>query len=369
MDFQVPREPLLRALQLLQNIVEPRQTLPILANVLIEARESGLRLAATDLEVGARVAVPGTVARSGAITLAARKLVELVRELPAQPVAFTLLDNGGVKLTCGGAQFRLVGLPADEYPPLDVDAVGGTLGVEAGLLRTMVGRTSYAMSQDESRPFLNGLYLAARKGELRLVATDGHRLALARSPVDTDAEMAGIVPRKAVQELTRVLGGAERVELAVGDSKFFVRTEGFDLVSKLVEGQFPNYEQVIPKSSPLRLGVEREPLLAAIRRVAVVADDRTRPVRLTASEGQVRLSAQSQELGEAEETLPADFRGDEVAIGFNARYLLDALGPMDRPWTVIGLKDGLSPGVLHGAADKDAAPDDAYRCVIMPMRM
>jgi DNA polymerase-3 subunit beta len=309
------------------------------------------------------------VTRTGAITLAARKLVELVRELPAQPVAFSLLDNGGVKVTCGGAQFRLVGLPADEYPPLDVDTVGGTFGVEAGLLRTMVGRTSYAMSQDESRPFLNGLYLAVRKGELRLVATDGHRLALARSPVDADVEMAGIVPRKAVQELTRVLGGAERVELAVGESKFFVRTEGFDLVSKLVEGQFPNYEQVIPKSSPLRLGVEREPLLAAIRRVAVVADDRTRPVRLTASDRQVRLSAQSQELGEAEETLAADFRGDEVAIGFNARYLLDALGPMDRPWTVMGLKDGLSPGVLHGATDKDAAPDDTYRCVIMPMRM
>jgi DNA polymerase III subunit beta len=159
------------------------------------------------------------------------------------------------------------------------------------------------------------------------------------------------------------------VDLAVGESKFFVRTEGFELVSKLVEGQFPNYEQVIPKSSPLRLVVEREPLLAAIRRVAVVADDRTRPVKLTASTGQLRLSAQSQELGEAEETLPADYQGDELTIGFNARYVLDALGPMDHPWTVIGVKDGLSPGVLLGASDKDAAPDDAYRCVIMPMRM
>ena len=369
MDFQVAREPLLRALQLLQNIVEPRQTLPILANVLIEAREQGLRLAATDLEVGARVAVPGTVTRIGAITLAARKLVELVRELPAEPVTFSLLDNGGVRLTCGRASFKLVGLPADEYPPLDVDGMGGTLGVEAGLLRSMVGRTSYAMSQDESRPFLNGLYLSAKKQELRLVATDGHRLALARSAVDADVEMTGIVPRKAVQELTRVLGGAERVDLAVGESKFFVRTEGFELVSKLVEGQFPNYEQVIPKSSPLRLVVERESLLAAIRRVAVVADDRTRPVRLTAAEGRLRLWAQSQELGEAEETLPAEFGGDETTIGFNARYLLDALGPMDRPWTVIGLKDGLSPGVLLGATEKDAPPDDAYRCVIMPMRM
>jgi DNA polymerase-3 subunit beta len=369
MDFQVAREPLLRALQLLQNIVEPRQTLPILANVLIDARGDGLRLAATDLEVGARVTVPATVARAGAITLAARKLVELVRELPAQPVAFSLLDNGWVKVTCGGARFSLVGLPAEEYPALDVDGVEGTLKVDAGLLRTMVSRTSYAMSQDESRPFLNGLYLVARKQELRLVATDGHRLALARSAVASDVDMTGIVPRKAVHELGRVLSGAETVGLAVGESKFFVRTEGFELVSKLVEGQFPNYEQVIPKTSPLRLLVEREPLVAAIRRVAVVADDRTRPVRLTASAGQLRLSAQSQELGEAEETLPAEFQGDELAIGFNARYVLDAVGAMEHPWTVMGLKDGLSPGVLLGAADKEGAPDESYRCVIMPMRM
>ena len=204
------------------------------------------------------------------------------------------------------------------------------------------------MSQDESRPFLNGLYLIARKQELRLVATDGHRLALARSAVDADVEMAGIVPRKAVQEITRVLGGAERVDLAVGESKFYVRTEGFELVSKLVEGQFPNYEQVIPKSSPLRLVVEREPLLAAIRRVAVVADDRTRPVRLTASAGQVRLSAQSQELGEAEETLPAEFerRGadDRLQCPLRARCARPDGSSVDRRGAERRLEPGRSSG-------------------------
>lgn len=368
MNFQVPRDPFLRALQLLQNIVEPRQTLPILANVLIEARDGLLRLAATDLEVGARVAVPATVSHPGSITLPARKLVELVRELPSKPVAVSLRDNGWVDLQCEKGKFRLVGLPAEEYPAVDLALAEGSLGVDGGLLRTLVGRTSYAMSVDESRPFLNGLYLVARNRELRLVATDGHRLALARTAVQTDGEMAGIVPRKAVQELTRVLGNAERVDLSIGESKFFVRTEGFELVSKLVEGQFPNYEQVIPKSSPVQVVVEREPLLAAIRRVAVIADDRTRPVRLTLAEGEVRLSAQSQELGEAEEALPASGRGD-VTIGFNARYLVDALGPMDGAWTVIGLKDGLSPGVFLSAAERESAPDESYRCVIMPMRM
>jgi len=290
MEVQVAREPFLRALQLVQNIVESRQTLPILANVLIEAREDGLRIAATDLEVGARVAVPATVARPGGITLAARKLLELVRELPAQPIQLVLGESGWIQLVCGTASFRLVGLPAEEYPPLDMDGADGWVAVDGARLRAMLTRTSYAMSQDESRPFLNGLYLVLRKRELRVVGTDGHRLALARAEVDTDDEMAGIVPRKAVQEMGRVLGASEGAALAVRENQFFLRTPGFVLASKLIEGQFPNYEQVLPKAHPRRLTVEREPLIASLRRVSVVADDRTRPIRLTAGPGSLRLS-------------------------------------------------------------------------------
>jgi DNA polymerase-3 subunit beta len=363
MDVQVAREPFLRALQLVQNIVEPRQTLPILANVLIEAGEDGLRVAATDLEVGARVAVPATVARPGGVTLAARKLVELVRELPAQPIGLTLRENGWVQLVCGTASFRLVGLPADEYPPLDMDGAEGWVAVDGGRLRTVLSRTSYAMSQDESRPFLNGLYVVLQKRELRVVATDGHRLALARLEVEGEGDMAGIVPRKAVQEMGRVLGGAEGAALAIRGSQFFLRTPGFVLTSKLVEGQFPNYEQVLPKAHPRRLTVAREALIAALRRVSVVADDRTRPVRLTATAGSVRLAASSQELGEAEESLAAEFAGEELAIGFNARYLLDAITPMEGERVVVELKDGLSPGVFKTAGD------ESHLCVIMPMRM
>ena len=234
MEVQVAREPFLRALQLVQNIVEPRQTLPILANVLIEAREDGLRIAATDLEVGVRVAVPATITRVGSVTLAARKLLELVRELPAQPIGLALRDSGWVQLVCGTASFRLVGLPAEEYPPLEMDGADGWVGVDGAALRTMLTRTSYAMSQDESRPFLNGVYLVLKMRELRLVATDGHRLALARLDVEADGEMAGIVPRKAVQEMSRVLGAVEGTALAVRDNQFFLRTPGFVLASKLI---------------------------------------------------------------------------------------------------------------------------------------
>jgi DNA polymerase-3 subunit beta len=363
MELQVPRDPFLRALQLVHNLVESRQTLPILANVLVEAREDGLRLAATDLEVSARVSVPATVARPGAVTLAARKLVELVRELPAQPVTLALRESGWVQLTCGTAAFRLVGLPAEEYPPLEMDATEGWVAVDGARLRTLLTRTAYAMSVDESRPFLNGVHLALRKGELRLVATDGHRLALARLPVESDAELTGIVPRKAVQEMGRVLGAAEGAALALRDNQFFLRTPGFVLASKLVEGQFPNYEQVLPKAHPRHLTVEREALIAAIRRVSVVADDRTRPVRFTVGAGALRLSASSQELGEADETLAAESAGEELLIGFNARYVLEAIGPLEGDQVVIELKDGLSPGVFRSRQDESSL------CVIMPMRI
>jgi DNA polymerase-3 subunit beta len=363
MELQVARDPFLRALQLVQNIVETRQTLPILANVLIDAQEGGLHVAATDLEVGVRVTVPATIVRPGAITLAARKLLELVRELPAQPVTLKLQENGWVQLLCGAAAFRLVGLPAEEYPPLETGDAEGWVSIDGGRLRSLLARTAYAMSQDESRPFLNGVYMLVRKGELRLVATDGHRLALARVTVEAEGEMSGIVPRKAVGEMGRVLSGNEAASLALRENQFLLRTPGFVLVSKLVEGTFPSYEQVLPKAHPRRLTIEREPLIAALRRVSVVADDRTRPIRLTAAPGALRLAASSQELGEAEEVLPAEFTGEELPIGFNTRYILDALVPMDCERVVIDLKDSLSPGVFKSAADED------HLCVIMPMRI
>jgi DNA polymerase-3 subunit beta len=363
MELQVARDPFLRALQLVQNIVETRQTLPILANVLIDAQEGGLQVAATDLEVGVRVAVPATIGRPGAVTLAARKLLELVRELPAQPVTLKLQENGWVQLLCGAAAFRLVGLPAEEYPPLETGDSEGWVSVDGGRLRALLARTSYAMSQDESRPFLNGVYMLVRKGELRVVATDGHRLALARLTVEADGEMAGIVPRKAVGEMSRVLSGSETASLALRENQFLLRTPGFVLVSKLVEGTFPSYEQVLPKAHPRRLTIARELLISALRRVSVVADDRTRPIRLTAAPGALRLAASSQELGEAEEVLPAEFAGEELPIGFNTRYILDALVPMEGERVVIELKDSLSPGVFKSAADED------HLCVIMPMRI
>jgi DNA polymerase-3 subunit beta len=370
MNVRLAREPFLRALQLVQTIVESRQTLPILSNVLLETQESGLRLLATDLEVGVRVTLPAAVKTPGAITLGARKLLEIVRELQAaEEVTLASRENSGVELQSGRARFKLVGLPADEFPPLALDSAGAGIPVDGARLRAMLTRTAFAMSQDESRPFLNGIFLTLKQRDLRFVATDGHRLALTKTEVDSGEEMSGIVPRKAVQELGRVLGSADQVALAVRDSQFFVRTQGFELASKLVEGAFPAYEQVLPKAHPRRLVVERELLIAGLRRVSVVADDRTKPVTMVAGAALedggrgLRLKALSQELGDAAEELPAEFAGEELAIGFNARYLLEALAPMEGERVVIELKDALSPGVVKSLGDEQNL------CVIMPMRI
>jgi DNA polymerase-3 subunit beta len=364
MNVLLAREPFLRALQLVQTIVESRQTLPILSNVLLEAQGSGLRLLATDLEVGVRVTLPAAVKTPGAVTLGARKLLEIVRELQAaEEVTLALRENSGVELRSGKARFGLVGLSADDFPPLALDNAGAGVPVDGARLRAMLTRTAFAMSQDESRPFLNGIFLTLKQRDLRFVATDGHRLALTKTEVDSGEEMSGIVPRKAVQELGRVLGGADQVALAVRDSQFFLRTQGFELGSKLVEGAFPAYEQVLPKAHPRRLVVERELLIAGLRRVSVVADDRTKPVQLVAGATGLRLKALSQELGEAEEELPAEFGGEDLTIGFNARYLLEALAPMEGERVVIELKDALSPGVLKSLGDEQNL------CVIMPMRI
>ncbi len=364
MEVVLDRDAFLKGLQMVHNIVEPRQTLPILANVLIEADGEAARVTATDLEVGARVAVPARVAAKGAITLAARKLAEIVRELPAASLTMKVGDNAAVTLRCAGVSYRLVGLPADDFPAVVPAAPPAWLTVEAGMLRDMLAQTSFAVSHDESRFALNGVLFVLQPKELRLVATDGHRLAVASRAVGQGLSgVTGIVPRKAVTEIMRVLGASEEVQIAVTENQFVLQMPNFVMTARLIEGQFPNYEAVIPRAHPARLVLKRSVLAAALRRVSVMADERNKPVRLVFGKGTLTVTAASHDLGEAEEVLEIDYAGGEVAIGFNSRYLLDALGPMAGDEVVFQFKDALSPGVL------ESAEDEGYRCVIMPMRI
>jgi DNA polymerase-3 subunit beta len=364
MEVHVDRDAFLRSLQMVHNIVEPRQTMPILANVLVEAEGDLLRLTATDLEVGVRVAAPARVVTDGSVTISARKLLEITKELPSAPLALKVQENGWVALRCGGASYKLVGLAAEDYPHVIPIATDNWVTVDGKLLRDMLAQTMFAISHDESRYALNGVLMALHDHELRLVATDGHRLALAVRPIgETKIAVSGIVPRKAVQEIARVVGSGEQVEVALGDNQFMLRMPNVILMARLIEGTFPNYEQVVPRAHPHRVLLPKDGLTAALRRVSVLSEERTKPVKFVLSPGVLKLAAYSADYGEAEEAMEVQYVGEEITIGFNSRYVLDAIGAQTGEQVVLEVKDALSPGVLK------SLEDDGSLCVIMPMRI
>ena len=365
MEVHVDRDAFIRGLQLVHNIVEPRQTLPILANVLVEAGSDAVRLTATDLEVAARVSVPAKVTKPGSITISARKLMEIVKELPAAPLAIRVQDNAWVALRCGGASYKLVGLAPDDFPAVGVGESASWISLDGKVLRDMLAQTSFAVSHDESRYALNGVLFSVQAKEIRLVATDGHRLALATRPLVNGGggTVSGIVPRKAVQEIARIVGSGEEVQVSVSDNQFVLQMPSTLLMARLIEGTFPNYEQVVPKAHPRKITVSKAPLSAALRRVSVLSEERTKPVKLTLSPGTLKLAAYHPDFGEAEESLEVDYAGDEITIGFNSRYLLEALNAQTGEQIVLEMKDGMSPGVVRSFEEEGAL------CVIMPMRI
>jgi len=364
MEVVLDRDQFLKGLQMVHNIVEPRQTLPILANVLLEADAETVRLTATDLEVGARVSIPARVATKGSVTVSARKLAEIVKELPAAGLTLKVGEGATVTLRCGGVNYRLVGLPPDDFPAVVPAAPPAWLTLEAKMLRDLLSETSFAVSHDESRFALNGVLFVLQPKEIRLVATDGHRLAVANRGVGHGLSgVTGIVPRKAVTEIMRVLGATEDVQIAITENQFVLQMPNFVMTARLIEGQFPNYEAVLPKGHPGRLVMKRLALTAALRRVSVMAEERNKPVRFVLTPGTLTLSAASHDLGEAEEIVEVEYSGNELTIGFNSRYVLDALQPMEHDDIVVELKDSLSPGVIK------SAQGEGYCCVIMPMRI
>jgi DNA polymerase-3 subunit beta len=365
MEVHVDRDAFLKGLQMVHNVVEPRQTLPILANVLLESEGETLRLTATDLEVGARVSVPAKVPSAGSITLSARKLLEIVKELPAATLSLKVQDNSWVALRCEGVSYKLVGLSAADFPAVATGAAAAAwITLDGKLLRDMLAQTIFAVSHDESRFALNGVLFAVQDREIRIVATDGHRLALAVRPLaGTGAAVSGIVPRKAVQEIARIVGSGEDVQVAISENQFILQMPNVLLMARLIEGTFPNYEQVVPKAHPHRIAVSRGALTAALRRVSVLSEERTKPVKFTLSPGLLKLTAYSPDFGEAEEQIEVPYAGEEMTIGFNSRYVLDALGVQGAEQVVMELKDGLSPGIIKSFEEEGSL------CVIMPMRI
>jgi DNA polymerase-3 subunit beta len=374
MKFTIAKSELQRGLARIQSIVEKRNTMPILANVHLEARmgekDGVLELAATDLEVGIRSVHPADVKKPGRVTASAKKLYEILRELPDEPVQIESTPNSYVSLRCARASFDLAGNAAEEYPALPTLSTVKTVSVPGVVLGQMIERTMYAASADETRYNLNGVFVEylTDGDKIRMVATDGHRLAYVDRPLGVPLESLGrgvIIPRKGLAEFKRLVDeeDADEIELGFEGNSALVRKRGVTLSMRLIEGEFPNYRQVIPKPGQHQLVMPTEPLVQALRRVIVIAAERSRAVKLELSTGLMRLTSNNPDLGEAREELDVDYAGEDLAIAFNARYLLDALSFLGAKEVRLGFQDAVSPAQVAPADDADSL------AVVMPMRL
>ena len=374
MKLTITKAELIRGLARIQAIVEKRNSMPILANVLLEARGKGedgeLELAATDLEVGIRGVHPANVSAVGALTISAKKLFEITRELPDELVHLESTPNAYLTIRCARAEFTLAGTAAEEYPTLPTFTPEKVVPVQATMLSQMIERTMYSASVDETRYNLNGVYLEVLEdsGKLRMVATDGHRLALVDRLVGEDVKALAsgvIIPRKGLAELKRLVDedDVHEIELAFEGNNGLARRGNVTLVMRLIEGEFPDYQQVIPDSLEQQLVLAADPLLHALRRVSLLSSERSRAVTLELSDGKLTMTSSNPDLGDAREELDVDYAGETLTIGFNSKYLIEALSVSGAKEVRFGLQDDLSPAQLVPTDDEDTL------AVVMPMRI
>ncbi len=357
MQVTIARDELLTALQRVQGIVEKRNTNPSLANVLLEAKSDGLDILATDLELGMRGLYTAKVKEPGSITFSARKLYEIVKEIKEPEIVIAVTDNSLVTIKAGRSQFKVVGLPGKDFPKLPTIEREGLIPLPGDGLFQLIRRTLFAVGDNDTRYVLNGLLITITHVDdvpaIRFVGTDGHRLAVADQKLDIGGkELAGqelkaIVPKKAALEIRRLLEeGGDEPMIGVTKNMLIFRKSGLVLTSRLMEGNYPNYQQVIPKSSKNKIMVSRNDLEGALRRVSVLSQDKTFAVKLTFSEQSISLFSSHPDLGEAEEDIPASFQGESFSAGFNARYLLDVLGVIDGDKLVLDMEAPLSPCLI-----------------------
>ena len=375
MKLEIEKGQLVRGLGRLQAIVEKRSTMPILANVLITAiqdkkNKGGLELAATDLEIGIRGVLPATITESGSLTVSARKLFDIAKELPEQPVQITTSDSYTLNITCGRSKFSLAGTDATEYPEIAEIKPADLATLPAPVLAEMIDKTIYAASTDESRYNLNGVYLEVDKkeGKIRMVATDGHRLALIEREgleLANKLDKGVIIPRKGLAELKRLLDEGNTTELKIGfeGSSVLVKSEEVSLVMRLIEGEFPNYSQVLPKQIGSTIIVPTQEAIRALRRVALLSAERSRAIKVVLSEGLLTITATNPDLGEAQEELDINYDGETIEIGFNATYVLDALNTTGAKEARLCISEANAP------AEIGASEPDGSRAVVMPMRL
>jgi DNA polymerase-3 subunit beta len=376
MKLSVSREEMQQKLANIQNIIEKKNTMPILSHFLLSANKKGSYIIATDIETALKEPLEVTVEKEGKLCIPARKLFEIIREVEGD-VSFESVDEQWLKVRAGASDFRLACLPAGDFPAWP-SALGGTgvdeVTVNAPVLLEMIEKTLYSAGESDTRYTLNGLLFHVKPEDksFTVVGTDGHRLAIIMRQMDNELkeEKKIIVPRKAVSELRRFLPSGEeegketgKVKISIGDKHLLFGVGKIQFLTRLIDGSYPNYENVIPLSNEKKLFIGRDALARVLRRVSVMSKERASAVRCDLEEDKLTVSSSSPDLGEAKEEVAVDYKGEKVSLGFNARYVLDVLGAMTSEKVVLELQDPLSPVLAKEEGSED------YKCVIMPMRI
>ncbi|CAN5211806.1 DNA polymerase III subunit beta [soil metagenome] len=363
MKFRISKENFQEGLQQVQHVVSARTTLPILSNVLLEADGKELKLTTTDLDVGVSGRVEAEVEIPGATTLPARKLASIIRELPTSEIEFSSDADHKASITSGPSYFRIHGLSEDEFPPLPDFEDAKEFKIPQATLKDALRKTSFAISTDETRYVLNGIFCQFKDNTMILVATDGRRLAMVDHEIEfpQSQETEVIVPTKAVNELQRLLGTEGDVKILIGESQIAFELNQNILVSKLIEGNYPNFRQVVPTETKERITLERETFLGVVSRVSILASDKSNSVKLVFSEDNIDVMANSPEIGEAKESLPVQYKGPPITIAFNPEFLQAPLRNLDTDEVFLDLIDEMSPGVIKNSS--------SFLYVLMPMRV
>jgi DNA polymerase-3 subunit beta len=370
MEFSVTKSVLLNELNTTQGVVERKTTIPILSNILVEAKGSRLTITATDLELSIRTSCEVKIKKEGAGTIPAKKLLELVRLLPEGEIKFRLLENHWVEIIADKKKYKLVGMARENFPALPA-MPHALVKIPAAILESLIAKTKFAISMEESRYTLNGGLLILKPDTIAMVATDGHRLALAETTqklAGLNGEVKVLIPKKAMDEVEKLSSGAgsdAQLDFAKDESHLFFQADHRLLISRILTGQFPNYEAVLPRDNNKTVVIERGELCDAVRRVSQLADQRSHAVKLAVSNEGIEISASSPEYGEAKENIEKEYAGDPIAIGFNSSYMLDFLGAAADGPISIELKDEQSAGQMRPLADESYR----YRYIIMPMRI
>jgi DNA polymerase-3 subunit beta len=369
MRLTISREKLQEGLSAVTASIPAKTTLPVLANILVETTDRGIKLSGTDLDIAVSTEVQADVETAGAVTIPAKKLSEIARELPPSVVKIAALGEQRVTLECGRSRFKLLGLPRDEFPNFPVVGFGDSWRIKSGDLQKLISHTAFAVSLEESRPILNGVLWELRDEKMAMVATNGHRLAKMELPV-LESKLGGgsdlIIPPKALEQVRRLFPAEEELEVARGENHIGFRSPFTSVFTRLIEGPYPNYELVIPRDNDRIAIADKAALISALKRMSVVASDQTHRIRLSFNTGMLKFSVQTPDLGEAQDELPIRYTGDQLDIGFNASYLLEILRYIPTDEVKMTFKAPERAATLEPENWSDSA---SYMCLVMPLRL